>query len=296
MARIRTKIRNHEMALKEAHDLKMNAAQDEPVAGFADEKEKNIERLKFLYDHSWFVFLDRINRVRFTTWYGTGAIILAIPLVVNKITNHQYTLRSFAWILLLAGVMLESLLGLVLYCLDSWQACHLYTQEDCLNINNYKTFFKDIQYSVTLLLWTIISRATVPVMCRFNHQHCQSRWISAFQKALVTTVVVSALWFIKYLGIELLYIRAAIVAMHKKQSQLEQAIYAIFLLATPRTCENSRGIRTKIGPKKEVMPMLEQTPELEKKSLVPDKQEQDQKYGRDENATHKNRQEVEFEF
>ena len=175
-----------------------------------------------------------ITSLRPIWWWLLVAALLAIPLAMTATKFRRIRIRDvhllglFFWLALSWSSLLPSYF--VAWILG--EVCHLLCQEKYFNIDDYETFLRDLKWPVVILFSSIASWAMVPLLCLFDQRHCIDHWVSVFQRALLATLVVAIMWFMKSLLIELLYVRTAIEFMNKKQTRFENGVYAIKLLAT----------------------------------------------------------------
>ena len=161
-----------------------------------------------------------------------GRWLVGYPTSTNrdKISNSPHPRYSPSRIILLDArsyllplYFITDILGHVWYELS---------QKGWLDIDDYETFLEELKWLMVLLLWAIICCGAVPLLCHFDQGHCTSPWVAVFQKALLSTLVVAILWFVKGLVLEFLYIKSAVVSMNPKQTRFEKGVCAMYLSAT----------------------------------------------------------------
>ncbi|KAE9381095.1 hypothetical protein N431DRAFT_476004 [Stipitochalara longipes BDJ] len=183
----------------------------------------------------WFELRHKLTRLRFFWRWLPMALILAIPILVIAKRYPQVNINGVPALGLTIWFELSWLTVWISY-LISWTLgwmCYFICRKEILDFHAYRSLGQKMRHSIVFLLWSIGSWALVPHMCYYARQHCNpSRWITVLERAFEATIVISVVWFIKALLLQLLYIKTGIKSMETKQTVLTNGAHSILLLAT----------------------------------------------------------------
>jgi hypothetical protein len=157
----------------------------------AEEETKKLDESE---DRLPLTFRQNIARVRFVWWWALGAVVLGIPVALgatilkNTLTGSIHFLELFVWLeVVWAGFWLSYF---VAWAIGS--AANKITEIEALDIGDWDDFFNDLRLPMTLIYWTIVIWATIPVICDLNDGDCSSSWEPLLRKIALATLVVAA--------------------------------------------------------------------------------------------------------
>ncbi|GAB7351796.1 hypothetical protein MBLNU459_g2369t1 [Dothideomycetes sp. NU459] len=94
-------------------------------------------------------------------------------------------------------------------------------------IRKYSLVLLALEIPLSLFIWSIVSWATLPVVCAFDKKHCGDGWITTFHTALVATIAVTAIFLAEKFFVQLVSIN-----YHRKQfdSKIRESKRTIHIL------------------------------------------------------------------
>lgn len=142
------------------------------------------------------------------------AAMLAIPLVLMDTIYRDVRAGNIR--LLGLFIWLEIVWVSVWVCKIGAKALPLIFQAACGlisgGIRKYSLVLAALEIPVSLLLWSVVSWGTSPVICAFDQKHCGDQWLTTMRTVLLATIVVAAVFLA-----EKFFVQMVSINYHRKQ-------------------------------------------------------------------------------
>lgn len=209
----------------------------EPVEGEEAVEEEEPERLS-----------QKIARVRASTWWFLGALVLAIPLIVFTIRFQNINMDGIHANGFIVWLEIIWTSGWISY-LGIWmigKAWYTITQKQYLDIDDWEDFFLNTASSQLVFVIALIAWGSSPVMCRFSDGACSDvYWLHIFRKVLLATIPVSSLFLAKGLLMEVLLTKQIVRLYNGKLEKKMRQFNAFTFIAEEVKEEQTRREKAK---------------------------------------------------